>query len=186
MKTSSLFIWHIIYFFTMDGFFRIFENTLSELICTRLYGWIRRQDSGEYSVRVPAGPCRLIFFKICPFSAEFHITGIYSIYKYLAKIMLLKENLPFMAEFFYSHQKLRKEQAKKRRLITNDLNKSAAMETTEKRIEKKSRFPTSFCQLYNCVLYEKSNKFSCYCKIERKFSTLWMSFSVFMMLPDQF
>ena len=137
MKTSSLFIWHIIYFFTMDGFFRIFENTLSELICTRLYGWIRRQDSGEYSVRVPAGPCRLIFFKICPFSAEFHITGIYSIYKYLAKIMLLKENLPFMAEFFYSHQKLRKEQAKKRRLVTNDLNKSAAMETIEKKDWKK-------------------------------------------------
>ena len=60
--------------------------------------------------------------------------------------MLLKENLPFMAELVYSHQKLRKEQAKKRRLVANDLNKSAAMETIEKRTEKKSSFPTSFWQ----------------------------------------
>ena len=37
---------------------------------------------------------------------------------------------------------LRKEQAKISRLVTNDLNKSAAMET----IEKKSHFPTSFWQ----------------------------------------
>ena len=61
---------------------------------------------GEYSVRVTAGPCRLSFFKIWPFSAEFHITYMYSIYRYLAKIMLLRENLLFMAEFFNSHQKL--------------------------------------------------------------------------------
>ena len=59
--------------------------------------------------------------------------------------MLLRENL-FMAEFFNSHQKPCQEQAKKRRLVTNDLNKSAAMETIEKRIEKKSRFPISFWQ----------------------------------------
>jgi hypothetical protein len=39
---------------------------------------------------------------------------------------------------------LRKEQAAISRLATNDLNKSAAMETIEKRIEKKSRLPTSF------------------------------------------
>ena len=45
-----------------------------------------------------------------------------------------------------SQSYLRKEQAKKRRLVTNDLNKSAAMGTIEKRIEKKSRFPTSFWQ----------------------------------------
>ena len=45
-----------------------------------------------------------------------------------------------------SQSYLRKEQAKKRRLVTNDLNKSAAMETIEKRIEKKSRFPISFWQ----------------------------------------
>ena len=38
---------------------------------------------GEYSVLVPAGPYRLSFFK-----------------------MLLRENLPFMAEFFNSQQKL--------------------------------------------------------------------------------
>ena len=56
---------------------------------------------GEYSVRVPAGPCRLSFFKIWLFLAEFHIT-----YMYLAKIMLLRENLLFMAEFFNSQQKL--------------------------------------------------------------------------------
>ena len=41
---------------------------------------------------------------------------------------------------------LRTEQAKISRLVTNDLNKSAAMETIEKRIENKSRFPTSFWQ----------------------------------------
>ena len=37
MKTSSLFIWGIIYFCNMIGFFRILEKRLSELICTRLY-----------------------------------------------------------------------------------------------------------------------------------------------------
>ena len=37
MKTSSLFIWDIIYFCNISGFFRILEKTLSELICTRLY-----------------------------------------------------------------------------------------------------------------------------------------------------
>ena len=41
---------------------------------------------------------------------------------------------------------LRKEQAKISRLVTNDLNKSAAMETIEKRIEKKYCFPNKlFC-----------------------------------------
>ena len=34
------------------------------------------------------------------------ITYIYFIYIYLSKIMLLRENLPFMAEFFNPHQKL--------------------------------------------------------------------------------
>ena len=63
-------------------------------------------NRGEYSARVPGGPCRLSFFKIWPFSAEFHITYMYSIYMYLAKIMLLRENLLFMAEFFNFHQKL--------------------------------------------------------------------------------
>ena len=37
MKTSSPFIWGIIYICTMDGFFRILEKTSSELICTRQY-----------------------------------------------------------------------------------------------------------------------------------------------------
>ena len=37
IKTSSPFIWGIIYFCTMDGFFRILEKTSSELKCTRLY-----------------------------------------------------------------------------------------------------------------------------------------------------
>ena len=36
MKKSSPFIWDIIYFCTMDGFFRILEKTSSVLICTRL------------------------------------------------------------------------------------------------------------------------------------------------------
>jgi len=52
----------------------------------------------------------------------------------------------FVKESESSQSYLRKEQAKKRRLVTNDLNKSAAMETIEKRIEKKSCFPTSFWQ----------------------------------------
>ena len=37
MKISLAFIWGIIYFCTMDGFFRILENTSSELICTWPY-----------------------------------------------------------------------------------------------------------------------------------------------------
>ena len=37
VKTSSPFIRGIIYFCTMDGFFRILEKTSSELICTQLY-----------------------------------------------------------------------------------------------------------------------------------------------------
>ena len=45
-----------------------------------------------------------------------------------------------------SQSYLRKEQAKTRRLVTNDLNKSAAMEIIKKMIEKKSRFPTLFWQ----------------------------------------
>ena len=64
------------------------------------------QGRDEYSVRVQAAPCRLSFFKIWSYSAEFHITHMYSIYKYLAKMMLLSENLPLMAEFFNPHQKL--------------------------------------------------------------------------------
>ena len=46
----------------------------------------------------------------------------------------------------YYEKYLRKEQYKISRLVTNDLNESVAMETIEKRIENKSRFPTSFWQ----------------------------------------
>ena len=46
----------------------------------------------------------------------------------------------------YTKFNLRKEQEKFSRLVINDLNKSAAMKTIEKRIEKKSRFLTSFWQ----------------------------------------
>ena len=83
--------------------------------------------------------------------------------------MLLRENLPFMAEFRYLKFNLgplhilnnfvkeilasdsakscvRKEQAKISRLVTNDLNKSAAKEIIEKRIEKMSYFQTFFWQ----------------------------------------
>ena len=83
--------------------------------------------------------------------------------------MLLRENLPFMAEFRYLKFNLgplhilnnfvkeilasdsakscvRKEQAKISRLVTNDLNKSAAKEIIEKRIEKMSCFQTLFWQ----------------------------------------
>ena len=37
LKRPKAFIWGIIFFCTMDGFFRILEKTSSELICTRLY-----------------------------------------------------------------------------------------------------------------------------------------------------
>ena len=36
-EKSSPFIWGIIFFCTMDGFSRILEKRLSQLICTRLY-----------------------------------------------------------------------------------------------------------------------------------------------------
>ena len=36
-EKSSPFIWGIIFFCTMDGFSRILEKKLSELLCTRLY-----------------------------------------------------------------------------------------------------------------------------------------------------
>ena len=36
MEISLAFIWGIIYFCSMDGFFRILEKTTSKLICTRL------------------------------------------------------------------------------------------------------------------------------------------------------
>ena len=36
-EKSSPFIWGIIFFCTMNGFFRMLEKRLSELICTRLY-----------------------------------------------------------------------------------------------------------------------------------------------------
>ena len=76
-------------------------------------------------------------------------------------MMLLRENIPFMAEFRYlkfnlrplnllnnfvkkkktlasdsTKSYLRKEQAETSRVVTNDLNKSAGMETIEKRIKK--------------------------------------------------
>ena len=38
-KTSSLFIWGVIFLCTMNGFFRILEKRLSELICTWLEVW---------------------------------------------------------------------------------------------------------------------------------------------------
>ena len=70
--------------------------------------------------------------------------------------MNLKFNLGplhFLDNFFIeilasdsSKSYLKKEQAKTRRLVTNDLNMNVAMETIEKRIEKKSRFLTSFWQ----------------------------------------
>ena len=37
LKRPKAFIRGIIFFCTMDGFFRILEKTSSELICTRLY-----------------------------------------------------------------------------------------------------------------------------------------------------
>ena len=37
IEKSSPFLWGIFFFCTMDGFSRILENKLSELLCTRLY-----------------------------------------------------------------------------------------------------------------------------------------------------
>ena len=48
MKTSSPFLWGIIYFCTMDGFFRILENISSKLICTRLY----REEIHSFKLRI--------------------------------------------------------------------------------------------------------------------------------------
>ena len=48
MKTSSPFIWGIIYFCNMDGFFTILEKTSSELICTRLYHSIYMRTVSSY------------------------------------------------------------------------------------------------------------------------------------------
>ena len=67
---------------------------------------------------------------------------------------------------------LRKEQIKKKRLVTNDLNKSAAMETIEKGLKKNIFFRHRFGKIlpnkvYNCVLCEKSSKLFYYCKINR-------------------
>ena len=44
LKRPKAFIWGIIFFCTMDGFFRILEKTASELICTQLYilGFIKK------------------------------------------------------------------------------------------------------------------------------------------------
>ena len=112
----------------------------------------------------------LVFSKSGLFLAEFHITHMYSIYKYLAKMMLIRENLPFMAEFRYlkvslgplhlldnfvkeilasdsTKSYLRKEENKISRLVTNDLNNSAAMEIIEKRIEKSLIFRHCFCKI---------------------------------------
>ena len=36
-KSTLFFVWGIVYFCTMDGFFRILEKTSSKIICTRLY-----------------------------------------------------------------------------------------------------------------------------------------------------
>ena len=63
---------------------------------------------------------------------------------------------------------LRKEQYKISRLVTNDLNKRAAMETIEKRIEKKGllfrhRFGKILLnKIYNSKLFENFNKLFCY------------------------
>ena len=62
---------------------------------------------------------------------------------------------------------LRTEQAKISRLVTNDLNKSAAMETIEKRIEKSLVFRHCFGkifvnEIYKCALFENFNKLFCY------------------------
>ena len=102
--------WSLISFLTNVLKLQFFDGQENRsCILTFLSTWkisfFSRIFRGEYSVRVPSGPSRLSFFKIWPFSAEFHITYMYDIFIYLAKIMLLRENL-FMAEFFNSHQKL--------------------------------------------------------------------------------
>ena len=75
----------------------------------------------------------------------------------------IKESLPSDSTKSY----LRKEQYKISRLVTNDLNKSAAMETIEKRIEKSLVFRHCFGkifvnEIYKCALFENFNKLFCY------------------------
>ena len=48
MKKSSPFIWDIIVLCTMNGFFRILEKRLSELICTRLYNKLQFPSCLKY------------------------------------------------------------------------------------------------------------------------------------------
>ena len=62
---------------------------------------------------------------------------------------------------------LRKEQYKISRLVTNDLNKSAAMETIEKGLKTSLVFQHRFGKIlldkiYKCVLLENFNKLFCY------------------------
>ena len=62
-----------------------------------------------------------------------------------------------------SQSYLRKEQAKKRRLVTNDLNKSLLWKPLKKGLKKSLVFQHCFGKIllnkvYNCVLGEKSNK----------------------------
>ena len=57
----------------------------------------------------------------------------------------------------FSQSYLRKEQAKTKRLVTNDLNKSATMETIEKSLVFQHHFgKILLSKVYNCVLSEKS------------------------------
>jgi hypothetical protein len=89
-----------------------------------------------------------------------------------------------------SQSYLRKEQAKTRRLVDNDLNKSAAMETIEKSIEKSLIFrhhfgKTHLSKVYNFLLCEKSTEL--FCKyIDKNVFSLRMSFAIFMMVTAQF
>ena len=67
-----------------------------------------------------------------------------------------------------SQSYLRKEQAKKRRLVTNDLNKSLLWKPLKKGLKKSLVFRHHFGKmLLKKVLWEKSNKLFCYCKMNK-------------------
>ena len=59
LKRPKAFIWGIIFFCTMDGFFRILEKTSSELICTRLYIVLQRTTFLWHWLRLLKGIFRL-------------------------------------------------------------------------------------------------------------------------------
>ena len=94
MKTSSPFIWGIIYFCNMDSFFRILEKTSSELICTRLYfkfhdHWKYWWDSPSELILV----CCVLYHNRKPHFPAWIFTKELDLWKQKPKFCVIWENL---------------------------------------------------------------------------------------------